>query len=113
MREGRAERGPLAGLFTALLVLDVAWCVASLMLPGLPGWKMFAGGASPPCAVVDAAGHAVELRTFLPSHATLQDARSAVEVARFACRRRQLDVPAVVTFGATRVAIDAGCSARW
>lgn len=116
MREGlpsQTRAGRLAGLFRALLVLDLAWCLASLMLPGLPGWKMFAGGAAPSFSVTDASGTKVDLRPFVPSHATLQDARTVVEVARFACRRDRLLAPATVVFGDRTVVISPGCSAAW
>ena len=105
--------GRLASLFRALLVLDVAWCLASVMLPGLPGWKMFSAGAAPSFTVTDASGSAVDLRPFLPSHAVLGDARTVVEVARFACRRERLQAPARVTFGERTIVVTKGCGAAW
>lgn len=112
-REGDGSEARLARLFRALLWLDLAWCAASLALPGLPGWKMFAGGASPAWSVTDAAGRAVALDAWLPRHATLQDARAVVDVARWGCSRGLAQAPLVVVFGERRVVVEPGCRPRW
>ena len=111
--DGGDHEARLARLFRALLWLDLAWCAASLVLPGLPGWKMFSHGASPRFSVTDASGRAVDVGAWLPAHATLQDARAVVEVARFGCARRLAAAPLVVVFGARRVVVEEGCVARW
>ncbi len=100
-------------MFRALLWLDVAWCAASLALPALPGWKMFASGAGPAFSVSDAAGRAVDVRAWLPRHAALQDLGAVVAVARWGCRRGLAEAPLVVELGGRRAVVEPGCRARW
>ncbi len=109
----RSRDGTEARLFRALLWLDVAWCAASLALPGLPGWKMFADGAAPAYSVTDAHGAAVRLDTWLPRHARLGDVRAVADVARWGCARGLVAAPLVVVFGARRAVVEPGCRVRW
>ena len=102
--ERRAAR--LRSLCAAILVLDVAYAAASLFVPSMPGWKMFASTETSTLEVVDREGVRVDPRTYLPGDAENLDRATLLRVVTFACLRDPGRAPYVVrdraTLGATR-----------
>lgn len=80
----------------ALAVLDVAWCCAALVTPGLPGWKMFATVAPADVTLVDRDGRRVDLLALVPRGAWIVDEQQLARVAVWACRRDPSRAPYVI-----------------
>jgi hypothetical protein len=83
----------LSSAAQALLVLNLAYCVAALFVPGLPGWKMFTGVAPTLWTLVNAEGQPVDVRAYLPRFAYGLEADQALRVARFVCSSHTQPTP--------------------
>jgi hypothetical protein len=97
----------MTSLCRALLALDIAWCLAALLLPGLPAWKMFDAPQGEPFAITDGDGHAVDARAWLPRGASGIDANDATRIARWLCREHKAKPPLRVDAGKVQRVIDA------
>jgi hypothetical protein len=83
----------LLSLCRALLVLDVAYCVAAQVTPGLPGWDMFVSVEHPAYTLRAGDGRAIDAYAWVPASARDLDERDLVDVARWLCRGRRETTP--------------------
>jgi hypothetical protein len=97
----------MKALCRALLALDVAWCVTALLVPGLPGWKMFDSPQGEPFTIIDGDGRPIDARDWLPRGAAGVDGTDATRIARWLCREHRAKVPLRVDAATLHRVIDA------
>ncbi|MGE5086030.1 MAG: hypothetical protein ACM3MG_06980 [Bacillota bacterium] len=77
-------------VFMILLTLEIAYLTIALMVPPLPGWKMFSEVDRVRHAVLIADGQkSVLLKDYLPSTFYELGVPTALKVAEFICQKRK------------------------
>jgi hypothetical protein len=84
----------------ALLVLDVAYCAAAVIVPGLPGWKMFESSERVAYTLRAGDGRAVDAYAWVPAAARDLDEADVIRVARWLCAEHRARPP--LTFDGPR-----------
>ncbi|MDG0814819.1 hypothetical protein [Bdellovibrio svalbardensis] len=76
--------------FTILLAVEILYLALALMIPPLPGWKMFSHvDWVESVSLKDDRGHEVPLRGYLPETYYDFSASTAQSVATFICKKHQ------------------------
>lgn len=74
--------------FTILLVVEILYLAIALMIPPLPGWKMFSSVTlARDVDFRDDQGNAVSLKAFMPAVFYEFDDATALKVAQFVCEK--------------------------
>lgn len=79
----------LRSVCRALLILNLVYCTAALLLDELPGWKMFESVEVLDYVLQDADGHALDVRDALPASAHLTDGVQLRRVVAFICEHHK------------------------
>lgn len=80
-------------LCRALLALDIAYCAAALVVPGLPGWKMFESVEHATYTLRAADGRDVDAYAWVPRSARDLEEADLLRVARWLCAEHREPTP--------------------
>ena len=92
----RSEAGDvssIASLCRALLFLDVAYCATALVVPGLPGWKMFESSEHARYSLRDANDRDVDAYAWVPRAARDLSEHDLERVAAWICKEHHAPAP--------------------